>query len=42
MECEEPVDDTVCLDRKKGEINLYKDNEKKEIPERGYSLEFLM
>lgn len=31
MECEEPVDDTVCLDRKKGEINLYKDNEKKRL-----------
>lgn len=28
---EEPAEDTVCLERKKGEINSYKDHRKKRL-----------
>lgn len=28
MECGEPAEDTMCLERKKGTRSLYKDNQK--------------
>lgn len=42
MECEEPVEDTVYLERKKGENKLTQRYPLKETTARGFSLGFLL